>query len=161
MTQPQFDPLNPPNAAIGLRAGMFGDSSHCPNPTCGFASSDQSIYDCPSCGTTWRIRPKVVETPSGPAVGTLMALTCALCNGEFSAANPPVFDGSGLSHGECLAMNAPPPPPIEGADEYLSIINTKQPEDAPTAPRKKRRRRRKKKPTTQAQVAVQLELPDA
>lgn len=146
MTQP-FDPLNPPNAGIGLRAGMFGDSSRCPNPTCGFASSDQSIYECPSCGAVWRIRPKVADKPTGPAVGTQMAMVCALCDEGFSASKPPVFDGNGLSHATCLAGTGPIPSEDLSAS-YLDIVKT-------TQPKKKRRRRRKKRPVPGPVEAVE------
>ena len=139
MTSPAFDPLNPPTAAIGLRPGMFGDSFHCPNPTCGFASSAQDIYECPSCNTPWRKRPVKAETPNVLPVGTQMALVCALCGNGFDNNNLPVFDGNGLSHAGCLNATLPPKEEADVAD-YLAIVKQ-------TQPKKKRRRRRKKRPS--------------
>lgn len=148
MTMP-FDPLNPPNAAIGVRAGMFGDSFHCPNQYCGFASSDPNIFECPSCQTVWRKRPEKQVVQAGPSVGTPMALVCALCGNGFTASDVPVFDGSGLAHSSCLAGTGKPyvEQPESVPEGYLRVLQETQEKPKP---KRKRRRKRKRPANVQA-----------
>lgn len=163
MPQQPFDPLNPPNLGIGLRAGMFGSAMQCPK--CGFATSDDKLYECPNCQMAWRAKPVEAEKPQA---GQAVSLECAICGQPFTDGRTPVFTGKGtqLAHEPCLAGYVAPT--LEAPQGLLTIIEGAPPEGsesvAPTTTpaRKKRRRRRKKKPAAAAgTVTVSSEKAEA
>lgn len=159
MPQQPFDPLNPPNMGIGLRAGMFGAAMQCPK--CGFATSDDKLYECPNCQMVWRAKP--VE-PDKPAAGQAVSLECAICGQPFTDGRTPVFTGNGvqLAHEPCIAGYSAPT--LEAPQALLSIIEGAPPEGsesvAPTAvpsPARKRKRKRKRKKPAAARAQATVE----
>lgn len=158
MPQQPYDPLNPPNLGIGLRAGMFGSAFSCPK--CGFATSDDKIYECPNCGLVWRAKPVEPETP---AAGQAVALECAICGQPFTDGRTPVFTGKGvqLAHESCMAGYAQPT--LEAPEGLMAVIAKAPPEGSesvaptprPAAPKRKRKRRRKRKPAAVTQTSTQ------
>jgi hypothetical protein len=113
---------------------------------CGFATSDESLYECPACGTVWRERPKAAKT-AGPTVGTKVELLCAVCGEPFDGVRSPVFaGGTELAHEDCINVS-----PTEDSP-YLKVVAQAEP------PKPKRKRKRKRKPRNRP---IQAEAPEA
>lgn len=122
---------------LGLRPSMFQGAVNCP---CGFATSNEDLYNCPNCGKQWKAKPvdkAVVDT--GPKVGTKLTLTCVICQAGLEAGELVFAGGSDLAHESCIKQPAAEIPGQDHLSDYLKIA-----QGTSQGPKKKRRRKRKR-----------------